>query len=99
MGYEGPSPASSGDSNGGAGMNRQIARGRLGVVGLVLAALSSCAPRASVDELPTAEATLVAAGKRLSRSLSAGALTALATRGDRVLAALTPAERDALSRG
>ena len=40
-----------------------------------------------------------AAGKRLIRSHSAAELTAIATRGDRVLAALTAAERDALARG
>src|SRR5437879_1983555 len=73
-------------------------------LGLVLAGvLTSCWPRVPVpvpvEELPTADATLAEAGKRLSRSLSAGALTALAARGDRVLAALTRAERDALARG
>jgi len=81
-------------------MDGQRGRSRFGLAGLVLVAgLPSCAPEIPVDALPKAEVALAAAGRRLSQSLSAGALTELATRGDRVLAALTPAERDALSRG
>lgn len=66
---------------------------------VLAAGLSSCRPPAEVTETPEPRAVLAAAGVRLSRSLSAGALTELAARGDRVLAALTRSERDALARG
>ncbi len=45
------------------------------------------------------EITLVNAGKRLSHKFSTGELTAIATRGDRVLAVLTRQDRDSLARG
>ena len=80
-------------------MEGRPARRKSGLGLLVLAALSSCSPRVAVEDLPTVEAALSSAGKRLSQSLATGDLTALATRGDKVLAALTPTERDALARG
>jgi acid phosphatase type 7 len=72
--------------------------GRMAIV-VLAAALPACTARPPVEELPTAQETMAAVGKRLSRTLSVGALTALAARRDRVLAALTRAERDALGRG
>lgn len=72
--------------------------GSLGPVLLALG-LVSCTPRVAVEDLPTADATLVSVGKRLGRTLSAGELTAIASRGDRILRALTAGERDALARG
>jgi hypothetical protein len=81
-------------------MDGRHGRARWGVGLILLAAgLASCSDRAPVEDLPTPEAVLAAAGKRLSRSLSAGDLTTLAAHGDRVLGALTVAERDALARG
>jgi acid phosphatase type 7 len=81
-------------------MEGRPARRKSGLGLVVLAAsLASCSPRVAVEDLPTAEAAFSSAGKRLSQSLSTGDLTALATRGDRVLAALTHGERDALGRG
>src|SRR5947209_156170 len=74
---------------------------RSGVAALVLlaASLSPCGPRGDVESLPTVEATLAGVGKRLSRTLSAGELTAVAASSDRVLAVLRADERDALARG
>jgi len=71
------------------------------VVGLALltAGPVSCTPGTPVEDLPTVRATLETAGKRLIRSRSVAEVTTLATRGDRALAALTAAERDALARG
>ncbi|GAC1473274.1 MAG: hypothetical protein NVSMB9_21620 [Isosphaeraceae bacterium] len=66
---------------------------------LFVVGLSSCTPGVSVEDLPPTDATLASAGKRLSQSFSAEYLTALATRGEKVLGALTGAERDALGRG
>lgn len=66
---------------------------------LLTLGLASCSRQVAEDHLPSADATLASVGKRLSRTLSAGELTAIATRGDRVLGVLNPAERDALGRG
>ena len=53
-----------------------------------------------LDPLPRdAKDALSIAGKRLSRTLSAGDLTTLATHGDLVLASLTRPEREALAQG
>ena len=72
---------------------------RLVALLVIAAALPACSARVPVEELPDPRATLEEAGKRLSRSRSVDELTALATRGERVLAALTRRERDALGRG
>jgi hypothetical protein len=71
------------------------------VVGAALLAfgLASCGPGVDVGSLPAPEQTLTSAGKRLSGTLSVADLSAIARRGDRVLASLTRAERDALARG
>ena len=76
-------------------------RDRVGLGGLVLLAswLCACGPKPDVADLPTAKATLARVGKRLSTRLAAADLTALATNDDRLLAALTGPERDALGRG
>ena len=76
-------------------------RRRVNPVILALAAglVTSCGRPVPVESLPLPRATLAATGQRLGRTLSAGDLTTLARRGDRVLEALTPAERDALARG
>jgi hypothetical protein len=58
-----------------------------------------CAERLAVPDLPAPDVVLAEAAKRLARSLSIDDLTAIAARSDRVLAALTRAERDALGRG
>lgn len=80
-------------------MDGQSGRRRCVLSLVVLAAgLSSCGPQAGVETLPSAGETLAQAGKRLSQSRSAGELTKMAARGDRVLAALNPDERDALGR-
>jgi hypothetical protein len=74
--------------------------------GLVLFALIAaggvlwaCRPRTRVDELPAPRATLADAGRRLVRERPVEQVTALASRGSRLLAALEPGERDALGRG
>ena len=72
---------------------------RLVALLVIAAALPACSARVPVEGLPDPRATLEEAGKRLSRSRSVDELTALATRGERVLAALTRRERDALGRG
>src|SRR5487761_2568589 len=66
---------------------------------IVLLTLGACSPQIPAPELPPAEETLANAGRRLSGALAAGDLTAIATRADRVLAALSTPERDALARG
>src|SRR5262245_23994531 len=66
---------------------------------LVMLVLPACTQRTPVDTLPTPQETLRAVGLRLSRSYSAAELTRLAMRGDRLAAALTRSERDALGRG
>ena len=58
-----------------------------------------CSERDAVEVPPAPRAVLVESGKRLARSHSIEDLTALAARGDRVLAALTRSERAALGRG
>ncbi len=72
---------------------------RLVAMVVLVAALPACSARVPVEDLPSARQTLAEAGKRLSRSLSVNELTALAVRGECVLAALTHQERDALGRG
>jgi hypothetical protein len=72
---------------------------RSAFVALAVLLLPACTARTPVEELPSAHDTLRAVGRRLSRALSAEELTRLATRGDRVVAALTAAEREALGRG
>lgn len=70
------------------------------IVAAVFASLLGSSP--SIDRLSPPErpdVTLAHAGKRLSQRFSTGELTAIATRGDRVLAVLTPQERDSLARG
>ncbi|HKI19021.1 MAG TPA: phosphohydrolase, partial [Isosphaeraceae bacterium] len=52
-----------------------------------------------LDQIPTTRKTLQAIGLRLSRSKSELELTAIATRGDKLLAVLDPRERAALARG
>lgn len=75
-------------------------RSRIGIGRLIpIVLLAGCVTKTSVEDLAEVQTTLSAAGKRLSASLSAGALTSLSSRGDRVLAALNRAERDALARG
>src|SRR3954470_24820286 len=69
--------------------------------GLLATALgiSSCAPKpVAVEDLPTAEATLAAVGRRLSQTNSAEALTRIASRAGLVVARLTAEERDSLGR-
>src|SRR5690242_725944 len=77
------------------------ARTRWPVIGLA-AALGgmavACADRTPVERLPTAEETIVAIGRRLGGSLSPRELSRLVGRGDRILAALTRREREALGR-
>ncbi|MDR3639103.1 MAG: metallophosphoesterase family protein [Isosphaeraceae bacterium] len=75
------------------GIRRTIA------LALLLGALPACSPRRPVESLPDARTTLADVGRRLSRSHSLDDLAVLASRGDRLLAALTRAERDALARG
>jgi hypothetical protein len=72
---------------------------RVVVQAVLVLPLSSCSPPVASEDLPSADATLAAAGNRLANKLSAAELTVLATRGDRVLGALTRSERDALARG
>ena len=67
-------------------------------LGIVLAALSACAPQPPVESLPDARATLMDVGRRLGRKHSLDELAVLAARGDRLLTSLTSAERDALGR-
>src|SRR5436305_953220 len=71
---------------------------RLGVV-MLATGLLSCTPTVPPEDLPTPQSTLSEAGRRLSRTYSADALTALSERGDRVLSALDRGERDRLARG
>ncbi len=52
-----------------------------------------------LDQVPTTRETLQAIGLRLSRLKSERELTAIATRGDQLLAVLDPRERAALARG
>lgn len=68
---------------------------------LVLAAgLAGCSRKGpDGPSTSTPKQVLATAGQRLGRSLSAGELTKIARREERVLANLTAAERDALSRG
>jgi hypothetical protein len=82
-------------------MDGRLTRRRLSPVSLLLlfGAAASCKPRTEVERLPAPQETLARAGKRLSQSLSAGALTEIAAQGDRVLRALNTDERDALARG
>jgi hypothetical protein len=82
-------------------MEREGTRRRSRPLGplVVLSLLASgCAERVAVPDLPTPDVVLAEAGKRLARSLSIEDLTAIAARGDRVLAVLTRSERDALGR-
>ncbi len=67
----------------------------------VLAALilPSCARPVAVEDLPPLDRTVEAIGVRLGRAKAPGELTAIAARGDRVLANLTGAERSSLARG
>ncbi len=81
-------------------MDGRVSRTRGLVLFVLLAFLpASCEHGASVTELPTTHATLAQIGKRLMRRKPTEELTALAGRGDRLLAELTRAERDALGRG
>jgi hypothetical protein len=66
------------------------------VLGVTLAA---CPRPAPVENLPAVEETMARVGRRLSRSLSVQELSALATRGDRLLSCLARDERAALARG
>lgn len=75
------------------GIRRTIA------LALLLGTLPACSSRVPVESLPDTPTTLADVGRRLSRSHSLEDLSLLATRGDRLLAALTRAERDALGRG
>jgi acid phosphatase type 7 len=75
---------------------RTVARA---VFATLIALLPACTRPVPVEQLPSVPATLAEAGKRLSHSHSAAELTALATRGDRLLATLNASERDALARG
>jgi Calcineurin-like phosphoesterase/Purple acid Phosphatase, N-terminal domain len=69
------------------------------VAAVWLASAISCTPTVPVDQLPPVSETLANVGQRLSRSHSAAELTALATRGERLLSLLSTSERDALARG
>ncbi len=66
---------------------------------LLALVLTSCTPRPAVEDLPSTQETLARAGKRLIGSHSVADLTALASRGDKVLGLLDSSERDALARG
>ncbi len=79
-------------------MDGQLRTWRRGLLGLFLI-LPACAPTTPVEQLPTCDATIASAGKRLSGIRSVADLTTMATHGDQVLAALTRTERDALARG
>jgi hypothetical protein len=68
-------------------------------VAILVLALTGCSGHVAVEDLPDPQAVLTEAGRRLSRSMSERALTAIAARGDRVLAVLNRPERDALGRG
>lgn len=74
------------------GIRRPIA------LALLLGILPACSSRTSVETLPDARTALADVGRRLSRSHSLQDLSRLATDGDRLLAALTRTERDALGR-
>ncbi len=82
-------------------MEREGTRRRshsLGPLLVLIFLVPGCAERVAVPDLPAPDVVLAEAGKRLARSLSIEDLTAIAARGDRVLAALTRSERDALGR-
>jgi hypothetical protein len=72
----------------------------LGWVLLLLGLLTGCQPTSPrPDALPEVRQTLEAIGRRLSRSMSEARLTEVAQHGSKVLAALSPSERDILARG
>jgi hypothetical protein len=71
-------------------------RSRIGLL-LFIAAFAVWPVESPVGSFASPEETLIAAGRRFSRSKSAGELTALASRGSALLRALEPAERSALA--
>ncbi len=74
---------------------------RPGRIRLILIPLAFLVSRADgpTGQLPPADATMRAIGRRLSRSHSERELTALASRGSELLSHLLPGERSALARG
>ena len=88
LGYERGRSGSAGVRRASA-MDGERGRARRGVGLLLSPGPDLLRRRTPVEDLPPAGETLAAAGKRLIRSHSVAELTALATRGDRVLAALT----------
>ncbi|AGA27223.1 purple acid phosphatase family protein [Singulisphaera acidiphila] len=66
---------------------------------LLTGLITGCDHRSPVPPAATPKETLSAVGQRLSRSRSLDDLTTIASNGSRLLAELTPAERDALGRG
>ncbi|WP_406695448.1 metallophosphoesterase family protein [Singulisphaera sp. Ch08] len=66
---------------------------------LLTGLMTGCNDRTPSTHPATPSETLRAVGQRLSRSRSIDDLTTIASKGSRLLAELTPAERDALGRG
>jgi hypothetical protein len=79
----------------GSALRLRLAR-LLVVLGVTLAVR---AQPAAVEQLPPVEETMARIGRRLSQSHSEQELSALATRGDRLLSRLTREERAVLARG
>src|SRR5262249_21233030 len=71
-------------------------RSRIGLI-LFVGAVAALPARSQVGHFASIEDTLIAVGRRLSRSHSESALTGLASRGDAILRLLEPAERTALA--
>ncbi len=69
-----------------------------GVVLLLLGSLTSCSPPVATEDLPTARATMIEAGRRLGRVKSPEELTRASKQAGRVLSLLTRQERQALGR-
>jgi hypothetical protein len=81
-------------------MDGSALRLRLARLLVVLAVTLAAGPEpAPVEDPPPAEETMARIGRRLSQSLAVQELSALATRGDLLLARLTRDERAALARG
>lgn len=70
----------------------------LAALAVVAGLLPACEDNIPVEKLPAVRDTLAEVGRRLIRERPVDEVSAVAARGDRVLAALTPGERDALGR-
>src|SRR5262249_17991873 len=70
----------------------------MSAMAILIAGLPSCA-RVPVEQLPDAQSTLAQVGRRLGSSRSVDDLSAIAAKGDRIVAELSRPERDALGRG